>query len=115
MCSSDLLPQNQQSSYDNYTLQLSDAGKHILKNDGDGYAVLVPTNADVAFSIGTVITIVSGNSYTYIGASNNGVTEVWGAGFNQTNSWYIPENSMATLLKIGTDKWMLSGAGLGID
>ena len=31
------LPQNQQSSYDNYTLQLSDAGKHILKNDGDGY------------------------------------------------------------------------------
>ena len=110
------LPQNQQSSYDNYTLVLSDAGKHILKDEGDGYAVLVPTNANVAFPIGTVVTVVSGNSWTYINAVDVETTEVWGAGYNQTStSWYIPNNSMATLLKIGTDKWMLSGAGLAID
>ena len=47
---------------------------------------------------------------------DNETTEVWGAGFNQLNqAWYIPNNSMATLLKIGADKWMLSGAGLAID
>lgn len=110
------LPQNQQSSFANYTLQLSDAGKHILKDEGEGYGVEVPTNANVAFPIGSVITIVSGNGWTYIYPVDSGTTEVWGAGFNQTStSFYIPNNSMATLLKIGTDKWMLSGAGLAID
>jgi hypothetical protein len=43
-------------------------------------------------------------------------TAVWGAGYNTTStSFYIPNNSMATLLKIGANKWMLSGAGLAID
>ena len=110
------LPQNQQSSSNNYTLTLSDAGKHILKDEGGGYGVEVPTNASVAFPIGTVITIVSGDSWTYIYPVDFETTEVWGAGFNQASTgWYIPNNSMATLLKIGTDKWMLSGAGLAID
>jgi hypothetical protein len=110
------IPQNQQSSYSNYTLQLSDAGKHVYKDEGDGYGVEVPTNASVAFAVGTVVTIVSGNSWTYIYPADGMTTEVWGAGYNTTSSsFYIPENSMATLLKIGTDKWMLSGAGLGND
>jgi hypothetical protein len=110
------IPQNQQSSFSDYTLQLSDAGRHVYKDDGDGYGVVVPTNDSVAFEIGTVITIVSGNGWTYIYAADSMTTEVWGAGFNQTStSFYIPNNSMATLLKIGTDKWMLSGAGLAID
>ena len=110
------LPQNQQSDSADYTLQLSDAGKHVLKDEGDGYSVVVPTNSSVAFPIGTVVTIVSGNSWTYIYPADGNTTEVWGAGYNQTSTaWYIPNNSMATLLKIGTDKWMLSGAGLAID
>jgi hypothetical protein len=110
------LPQNQQSDSADYTLQLSDAGKHVLKDEGGGYSVVVPTNATVAFPIGTVVTVVSGNSWTYIYPADGDTTEVWGAGYNQTSTaWYIPNNSMATLLKIGTDKWMLSGAGLAID
>ena len=110
------IPQNQQSGFSNYTLQLSDAGKHIYKDDGDGYGVEIPTDATTAFEIGTVITIVSGNGWTYIYPADGMTTELWGAGFNQTStSFYIPNNSMATLLKIGTDKWMLSGAGLAID
>ena len=110
------IPQNEQSAAADYTLVLSDAGKHIYKNDGAGYSVVVPMNADVDFEIGTAITIVSGNSWTYIYPFDNMTTEIWGAGFNDVNlNWYIPQNSMATLLKIGTDKWMLSGAGLGND
>jgi hypothetical protein len=110
------IQQNQQSSLSDYTLVISDAGKHIYKDDADGYSVLVPTNANVPFEIGTVITVVSGDGWTYIQAANTATTDVWGAGFNQVNqNWYIPNNSMATLLKIDTDKWMLSGAGLAID
>ena len=107
------IPQNQQSSYSDYTFQLSDGGKHIYRTEGDGYGVTIPTSASVAFTIGTAITIVSGSSNCYFYLEDGDVTEVWGAGFNAFNqSWYIPPNSMATLLKIGTDKWMLSGAGL---
>jgi hypothetical protein len=110
------IPQNLQSTLDYYVLTINDAGKHIYKNDGNGYGVEVPTNASVPFEIGTTITIVSGDSWTYIYPTDGMTTEVWGAGYNQTStSFYIPNNSMATLLKIGTDKWMLSGAGLAID
>ena len=109
------IPQNLQDSAANYTLVASDAGKHIYKNDGQAYGVEIPTDASVDFEIGTAITIVSGDSWTYIYPADNMTTEVWGAGFNTTSSsFYIPNNSIATLLKIGTDKWMLSGAGLAI-
>jgi hypothetical protein len=101
---------------EDYYLQLSDIGKHIYKDDGDDYGVYIPTNENVAFPIGTAITVVSGNSWTWIKPDNSSTTELWGAGFNTTsNYFYIPDNSMATLLKIGIDKWMLSGAGLGND
>lgn len=110
------IPQNYQSDYSDYTLVRSDAGKHIYKDDGDGYGVVVPTNANVEYDIGTAITIVSGNGWTYIYPADGNTTQIWGAGYNQYNqAWYIPNNSMATLLKIGQDKWMLSGAGLSID
>ena len=32
----------------------------------------------------TAITIVSGNSWTYIQPVDSGTTSIWGAGFNQT-------------------------------
>jgi hypothetical protein len=113
---SGFIPQNYQGDYNDYTLQLTDIGKHVYKNDGDGYTVYVPTDAQVNFPIGSAITVVSGNSWTYIRPTDSGFTEVWGAGYDQTSEWfYIPNNSMATLLKIGPNKWMLSGAGLAID
>ena len=99
----------------NYTIQTSDAGKHIYYNNGGTNDVYLRTDVSKAMPVGTAITIVSGNDNTYI-SPDDGTVQIWGAGFNQTsNYWYIPANSIATLLKIGDDKWMLSGAGLGID
>ena len=43
-----------------YTLVLSDAGKHIYMNHSNNYVWLsIPTNANVAFDIGTAITVVT--------------------------------------------------------
>ena len=114
--SAGIIPQNYRPHNEDYYLQLSDIGKHIYKDDGNGYAVKIPTNDDVSFPIGSAITVVSGDSLTYIGANNSDITKLWGAGFDTTSdNFYIPNNSMATLLKIGIDKWMVSGAGLDID
>ena len=114
--SAGIIPQNYRPYYTDYYLQLSDIGKHIYKDDGDGYGVTIPTNKDVPFPIGTAITVVSGDSWTYFNLDDSDITKLWGAGFNDySTNFYIPNNSMATLLKIGIDKWMVSGAGLDID
>jgi len=114
--SAGVIPQNYRPHNEDYDLQLSDIGKHIYKDDGDDYGIYIPTNDDVAFPIGTAITIVSGNSNTYFYINDSNITKLWGAGFDDySTNFYIPSNSMATLLKIGIDKWMVSGAGLNID
>jgi hypothetical protein len=111
-----IIPQNYRPHNEDYYLQLSDIGKHIYKDDGDSYGVTIPTNEDVPFPIGTAITVVSGNSNTYFNLADSDITKLWGAGFNDhSTDFFIPDNSMATLLKIGIDKWMVSGAGLDID
>ena len=80
-----------------------------------GGTVYVPPNSAVSFPIGTTIVIVSGDLNTYI-YRDDGNTTIWGASLNNSSgSFYIPPRSMATLLKIEEDGWMLSGAGLGID
>jgi len=114
--SAGIIPQKYRPYNEDYYLQLSDIGKHIYKDDGNGYSIYIPTNENVAFPIGTAITVVSGDSWTYFRPDDSNITKLWGAGFNTTsNYFYIPNNSMATLLKIGIDKWMVSGAGLGND
>jgi hypothetical protein len=61
-------PQNVQSG--NYTLVLSDAGKHIYSANSGAQTITVPTNAAVAFPIGTLITIVNfGTTNILIGAT----------------------------------------------
>lgn len=50
-------PQNVQSG--NYTLVLSDAAKHIYSANTGPQTITIPTNASVAFPIGTLVTIVN--------------------------------------------------------
>ena len=114
--SAGVIPQIYHPSNDDYYLQLSDIGKHIYKDDSNDYGVYIPTNKRVPFPIGTAITVVSGNSRTYFRLDDSDITKLWGAGFDDySTGFFIPNNSMATLLKIGIDKWMVSGAGLDID
>lgn len=112
--SAGIIPQNYRPHNEDYDLQLSDIGKHIYRDTTGSYFVYIPTNENVAFPIGTAITVVSGdNGSTRFGLQDSGITQLWGAGLDgSNNNFYIPSNSMATLLKIGIDKWMVSGAGL---
>lgn len=95
-----------------YILKESDIGKHIY----GATDVVIPIESAANFPIGTAITVVSKDAWTYVYADNSVVTQVYGAGYDQTNNnFYIPNNSIATILKVDADKWMLSGAGLAID
>jgi len=114
--SSGVIPQNYRPYNDDYYLQLSDIGKHIYRDTSSNSNVYIPTNRDLPLPIGTTITIVSGNNWVYIRPNYDNITELWGVGFNNTSYYfYIPNNSMATLLKIGVNKWMVSSPQLGND
>lgn len=95
-----------------YTLQTADIGKHIY-NPAQNMTVEIPPDSVANFPVGSAITFVSGGGIIEFNRDNGDTTEVYGAGFNTTSPyWAIPMNSMATLLKVGTDKWIVSGAGL---
>ena len=113
----DAWPQNAQPGDADYTLTIEDAGKHIYRlTDTNWRAVLVPTHDNVPFGIGVEIRVVSGEYNLYIKAVDPGATDIWGAGFNTTSQYFfIPPNSIATLIKVENEKWILSGFGLAID
>jgi hypothetical protein len=99
-------PQNAQAN--NYTLVLTDAGKHIYETSGSNSAVNIPANASVAFPIGTRITLVN------VGATALGITASGGASiiFPGGLTGIIATTGVCDILKIGTDSWIGWGAGV---
>jgi hypothetical protein len=100
------MPQNAVTTSGDYTLALTDAGKHVYKT-GTGN-VLIDINANVAFPIGTVVTLVtgSGNS-TVISPVNSATSTLILSKFGADASINVPVDTYVTMLKIETDKWMI--------
>jgi hypothetical protein len=86
-----------------YTLVLADKDKLVEMSNGSANTVTVPTNASVAFPIGTQINILqTGTGQTLVGGS--GVTINGTPGLKLRAQW-----SSATLIKRATDTWVLIG------
>ena len=102
------IPQNAQSS--NYTLVLIDGGKHIYSTNSGAQSITIPTNSSVAFPIGTALTIVN-NGTTAITIVTTSLT-VFQAGTTNTGNRTVATKGVATCLKVATDTWFISGAGV---
>jgi hypothetical protein len=87
-----------------YTLALTDVAKVVSLTNGSAITLTIPTNATVAFPTGTQILLYQGGA---------GQVTVGGAGVTirsqgsklKMNGQY----SVAGLLKVGTDEWVLFG------
>ena len=101
------IPQNSKSAA--YTLALSDAGKHIYYTGGAA-SLVVPTNASVALPIGSVITLIN-NGTGSLTISTTSITMNF-AGTTSTGNRTLATKGMATLIKVTTDGWFISGVGL---
>jgi hypothetical protein len=101
------LPQNQQTS--NYTLALADQGEHIFATAA-AFTITIPLNSSVAFPIGTALSIFTGDAAKTL-APAAGVSLVQ-AGTANTGSRTLGINSLVTLIKLQTNTWVVSGAGL---
>jgi hypothetical protein len=104
-------PVNSQSAA--YGLVLTDAGKVILHPSADTTArtFTVPANSSVAYPVGTCITIVNQNGAGVVTiAITTDTMRLAGAG--TTGSRTLAANGVATLIKLTSTEWIISGAGL---
>ena len=95
-------PQNAQNG--NYTLVLADAGKHIYSANTAAQTITIPTNASVAFAIGTLITVVNRGT-TQIVLSATGVTLISNGSASAAAYPAVQPNNAVQLLKTGTNTW----------
>jgi hypothetical protein len=87
-----------------YTLVLTDAGKIIEANNAAAITLTIPTDASVAFPVGTVITVEQAGAgiVTVVGASGVSVNAFGGA---QTAGQY----AIVQLRKKAANDWRLYG------
>lgn len=101
------LPQNSKTA--NYTAILSDSGKHMLMN-ASGIAFNLPANASVAFPLGTCITVINVNAATLSITITTDSMRL--AGTATTGSRTLASNGIATIIKVASTTWIISGTGL---
>jgi hypothetical protein len=94
----------------NHTLVLADSGKTMLLSPSSTDLVIsIPTNASVAFNIGTRIEIIrvgTGTGNVTVAAITSGTTTIRS---KDSNLKLSKAYSGATLIKIATDEWVLIG------
>lgn len=89
-----------------YTLTLADDGALVTRDNSSANTLTIPTNASVAFPVGTVINFVqTGAGVTTVvasaGVTLNGVV----AGSAAVSKQY----SVGSLVKLATDTWVVTG------
>lgn len=103
-------PPNTQNT--NYTLVLSDAGKMIYHSDGSGYTWTIPSNASVAYPVGTVLTFMndaSGAVNITIAITTDTLAFTPGG---TTGSRTLAQYGRAVALKVAATRWIIGGTGL---
>lgn len=89
-----------------YTPVLGDAGKKVTMSNASANALTIPTNASVAFPVGTIISVsmIGSGTTTVTGDTGVSVNGVSGGG-----AAISAQYTGVTLLKIGTDAWLMEG------
>ncbi len=89
-----------------YTLVLGDAGFNVDMNNASANTLTIPTNASVAFSVGTCISV------TMLGAGTTTVAGDTGVTVNGTSAGSVDINNQysgCVIRKTATDTWVAQG------
>ena len=103
------VPQNPQNA--SYQLVAADNGKHIYSLNSAAQTITVPPNGTVGFPNGTTVTIVNNGASAITIAQGAGVT-LCQAGTTSTGNRTIAVRGVATLIKVETNIWFVSGTGI---
>ena len=99
------------SQINDYTLVLSDAGKMVGNLGAGPFTYTIPANASVAFPVGTVIVIFNTAGAGNLTIAITSDTLVLSPGAS-TGSRTLAGAGLATLIKIASTIWYISGSGL---
>jgi hypothetical protein len=93
-----------------YTLDFPDIGQHIYVTYDSPQTITIPANTDKSFPVGATIAIITnGSSTATIAITTDTLTQL---GTGSTGSRTLAANSMATLIKVASTQWVISGIGL---
>jgi hypothetical protein len=94
-----------------YTAVLADQYQALISmNKATAIAFKIPTNASVAFAVGTVITVLNkGVGTCTISAVTSGTTTVLSAGATAASPT-LAQYKSAACIKVATDTWYVVGA-----
>lgn len=95
------------------TLALTDAAHQLYRPTSDSTARTwtIPANASIAFPVGTVITMLNDGSAGDITIAITSDTLVW-VPDGTTGSRTLAPFGAATILKVASTRWWISGSGL---
>ena len=94
-----------------YTFVLADNGKLVTSNNASAQTLSIPTNASVAFPVGTQINVawITGAGQPTINAVTSGTTTILSTGATSKAPKLRVVNSVASCIKIATDTWLVTG------
>lgn len=93
-----------------YTFALTDNGRLVTASNASAQTYSIPTNASVAFPVGTQINIQQiGAGQVTINAVTAGTTTITSTGATATAPKLRAQYSAATCIKTGTDTWTVLG------
>lgn len=95
----------------NANVALGDSGKHFYSTTAGNLAVLIPTNANVAFPVGTAFSVVVQAAGNVAVNADTGVT-LYLAGNSTSGNRTVGTYGMATVMKVATDTWFINGTGV---
>ena len=93
-----------------YTFVLSDKDKLVTASNGSAQTYSIPTNASVAYPVGSRINIIAiGAGQVTINAVTPATTTIASTGATATAPKLRAQYSSATLIKVATDTWYVIG------
>jgi hypothetical protein len=95
----------------NSTAGLTDIGKHFYSTTAGNLQVTIPDNANVAFPVGAAISIVVQAGGNVLVVTQPSTTLYLGGNATSGNR-VVGTYGMATILKVATNTWFISGTGV---
>ena len=95
----------------NTTPALTDSGKHFYSTTAGNLSITIPSNSNVAFPIGSAATIVVEAAGNVIIDKESGVS-LYLAGNSTDAGRVVSTYGMATIMKVATNTWFISGSGV---
>jgi hypothetical protein len=93
-----------------YTFVLADQGKYVTASNASAQTYSIPTNASVAFPIGTSIDLIQiGAGQVTVSAATPGTTTIYSTGATAASPKTRVQYSALTCKKISTDVWHVIG------